>query len=220
MPSGNLEPSWEELVQEERRVQEALRSCVRMVHDSELSWDAKSFLGRCYRSFQYEFMVCLNLKRRDKGLRMFLFDDPKIREVRYREIGSPEAFLKEIATYPSSQQAEVLGSRYTRLRSGYQSIDVYTEMILHPKSALLEIPIEMSEFEKTREDYMTKTLNESNVDVVLLRLAHCLTDPPQELRKLGVVQDESIPERLAVSKTEIMRLVDAERAVGPLPPRD
>jgi hypothetical protein len=220
VPSGNPEPSWEELVQEERRVQETLRFCVQMVHNSELSWDAKSFLGRCYRSFQYEFMVSLNLKRRDRSLRMLLFDDPKVREVRYREIGNSEAFLNEIATYPRSQQAEVLRSRYEGFRAGYERMDIYAEMILHPKSALLEIPVEMSEFEKTRADYMAKVLNKRNVEVVLLRLVHCLTNPPQELKNLGIAQTEALTTRLSVSPMETSKLSELERIVGPLPSRD
>lgn len=220
IPSGNCEPGWEELVREERRVQEALRSCVRMVHNSELSWDAKSFLGRCYRSFQYEFMVCLNLKRRDRRLKMVLFDDPSVREVRYREIGNPEALLHEIAAHPSSQQAEVLRSRYALFRAAYDRLEVYERMVLQPNCALLEIPLEIAKFEKTREKYMADALREHRPDVVLLRLVHCLTNPPPGLEKLGIAQSEALPVRLGLPPMNITRLSEAERIVGPLPLRD
>src|SRR3989441_10374643 len=60
VPSGNLTPDHGELPEEELRIQESLRRSVRLVHNSFLSLDAKSFLGRCFRSFQYEFMVALN----------------------------------------------------------------------------------------------------------------------------------------------------------------
>lgn len=220
VPSGDLEPSWDELVQEERRVQEALRSCVLMVHNSRLSWEAKSFLGRCYRSFQYEFMVGLNLKRRDRRLRMVLFDDPSVREIRYREIGNPEAFLRQIAAYPSSQQGEVLRSLYASFKVAYERLEIYEQMVLQPNSALLEIPFEIAEFEGTREEYMARVLREFAPDVVLLRLLHCLESPPQGLRKLGISLSEALPRRLGLSGTETTKLSEAERTVGPLPERD
>lgn len=220
VPSGNLEPGWDELVQEEKRIQEALRSCVRMVHNSPLSWEAKSFLGRCYRSFQYEFMVCLNLKRRDKRLKMVLFDDPKVRELRYQEIGKPEALLNRIAAYPKPQQAEVLRSRYARFRSAYERMDIYEEMVLQPESALLEISLDVRELERAREDYMVKTLNERGVDVALLRLVHCLTHPPRGLREAGIAQSDAVAMRVDPSPGKTTRLSEAETIVGPLPARD
>lgn len=220
VPSGNSEPGWEELVQEERRVQEALRSCVRMVHNSRLSLDAKSFLGRCYRSFQYEFMVCLNLKRRDRRLKMVLFDDPTVRDVRYREIGEPETFLHEIAAHPISQQAEVLRSRYDSFKVAYDVMEVYERMVLQPDFALLEIPLEMAKFERTREEYMARVLREHTPDVAVLRLVHCLTSSSPRLKKLGLVQDEALAIRPGVSPSDITKLSNVERVVGPLPPRD
>ncbi len=220
VPSGRLDPGWDELVQEEKRVQETLRSCVRLVHNSGLSWDARSFLGRCYRSFQYEFMVCLNLKRRDRRLKLVLFDDPRVREIRYNEIGDPKAFLREIAAYPSSQQAELLRSRYALFKVAYERLEVYEQMVLQPNSALLEISLEISEFERAREEYMAKALRESEPDVVLLRLLHCIADPTPGLRKLGLAQSEALPTRLGLSGTEIVKLSEAERTIGPLPERD
>ena len=220
VPSGNREPGWEELVQEERRVQEVLRSCVRMVHNSELSSDAKSFLGRCYRSFQYEFMVCLNLKRRDRRLKIVMFDDPSVREARYREIGNPEAFLHEIVAHPSSQQAEVLRSRYDSFKVAYDRLEVYERMVLQPNSALLEIPLEIARFENAREEYMARVLREHTPDVVVLRLVHCLTNSSPGLRKKCIAQSEALPVRLGLSPMDITRLSEAERIVGPLPLRD
>ncbi len=218
--SGITDPSWEELVQEERRIQEALRSAVRTVHNSELSWEAKSFLGRCYRSFQYEFMVSLNLKRRDRQLEMILFDDPSIRALRYKEIGNPEAFIREIASYPSSQQVEILRSRYSLFKDAYERPEVYEQMVLQPKSALLEIPLEMAEFEHGREEYIAKVLRDRIPDIVLLRLLYCLDSPSQTLRKSGLVQEKALPVRLGLPKSEITRLSDTERLVGPLPAKD
>lgn len=220
VPSGNPEPGWEELVQEERRVQEALRSCVRMVHSSGLSMDAKSFLGRCYRSFQYEFMVCLNLKRRDRPLKMVLFDDPTVRDVRYREIGHPETFIDEVAAYASSQQAKVLHFRYDSFKVAYDRLEVYEQMVLQPDSALLEIPLEMARFERTREEYMARVLREHTPDVTVLRLVHCLPDTSPGLKKLGLVQSEALSRRVGVSPKDITKLSDAERVVGPLPLRE
>ncbi len=220
VPSGVTDPSWEELVQEERRIQEALRSAVRTVHNSELSWEAKSFLGRCYRSFQHEFMVSLNLKRRDRQLEMILFDDPSIRALRYKEIGNPEAFIREIASYPSPQQAEILRSRYFLFKDAYERPEVYEQMVLQPNSALLEVPLEMAKFEHNREEYMTKVLCERTPDVVLLRLLHCLDMPTQRLAKSALVQREALPLRLGLSEMKIIRLSEAERLVGPLPARD
>jgi len=108
LPSGENEPGWAELQAEEKRVQETLRNAVRLVKDSGLSMEAKTFLGRCYRSFQYEFMVSLNLKRHDRRLKLVLFDDPELRQTRYEEIGSPAEFLGEIAAYPIDEQEKVL----------------------------------------------------------------------------------------------------------------
>src|SRR2546427_11046868 len=60
VPSGNLTPDHDELAEEELRIQETLRRCVRRVHNSNMSWHAKCFLRRSYPSFQYEFMLALN----------------------------------------------------------------------------------------------------------------------------------------------------------------
>ena len=220
VPSGDIEPSWEELVREERQIQETLRSCVQMVHDTGLSWDAKSFLGRCYRSFQYEYMVCLNLKRRSKNLRIILLDEPAVRDVRYKEIGNPEEFLREVGTYPLQEQGEVLRSRYTQYKTAYQSIDRYEDMVVNPNSALLEISLEMSKFTGSREEYIANVIGESRPDIVLLRLIHLLTDPPLGLKKLGLVTGDGLLERLGLSGSDAMKLSEAERIVGPLPERD
>src|SRR2546426_3397832 len=139
VPSGNLTPDHDELAEEELRIQETLRRCVRLVHNSNLSWEAKSFLGRCFRSFQYEFMVSLNLKRHDQRVRLLLVDDPEASERRYAEIGTPTEFLGEIASHPTLDQAQVLQSRYAEYQEVYERADVYEKMILHPESALLEI---------------------------------------------------------------------------------
>src|SRR5881409_416711 len=119
VPSGNLTPDHDELAEEEMRIQETLRRCVRLVHNSNLSWDAKSFLGRCYRSFQYEFMVSLNLKRADRELKLILLDDPSVRGIRHKEIGNPETFLETIGKLPNSEQSEVLRTKYEAYRTAY-----------------------------------------------------------------------------------------------------
>src|SRR5213593_2173597 len=123
VPSGNLTPDHDELAEEELRIQETLRRCVRLVHNSNLSWDAKSFLGRCYRSFQYEFMVSLNLKRADRGLKLILLDDLSVRGIRYKEIGEPGNFLGEITAYPPGRQVEELRARYAKYRTAYEKMD-------------------------------------------------------------------------------------------------
>lgn len=217
VPSGNSEPSWDELVEEERRIQETLRDRVRMVHESSLSWDSKSFLGRCYRSFQYEFMVSLNLKRHDPGFRIILVDDRAARDERYKEIGESSEFLSELSRLPSQDQEGVLRSRYDEARTAYHDMEAYERMILHPNLALLEISLELLKMQR-REDHMMRIIKESNPDAVLVRLVHCLTGLSSSLSK---VQDrpDSFPTQIASLGT-VMRLSEAERTVGPLPPRD
>jgi hypothetical protein len=85
---------------------------VRLVIDSDLSLEAKTFLGRCYRSFQYEFMVSLNLKRHDRELELVLFDEPELTEKRYEEIGSPREFLAEIAAYPIDESTKLTAQSF------------------------------------------------------------------------------------------------------------
>ena len=218
VPSGKVEPSWKELVEEEGRVQERLRDCVRMVHDSSLSWEAKSFLGRCYRSFQYEFMVCLNLKRHDPGLRIVLLEDPQVRALRYGEIGSSEAFLAELAAVPVGDQAVALRSRYDEYRDGYENLQVYGRMILHPRSALLEISPQLLGL-RSREEHILENVEEYNPDIVLLRLIHGLTILPPELVSSVGITESYLANRLELMG-EFMRLSEAEKTVGPLPDRD
>src|SRR3989441_13366903 len=63
VPSGNLTPDHDELAEEELRTQETLRRCVRLVHNSNLSWDAQSLLGRCYPPFPYQIIVAPHFMR-------------------------------------------------------------------------------------------------------------------------------------------------------------
>ncbi len=218
VPSGKVEPTWEELIEEESRVQERLRDCVRMVHDSSLSWDAKSFLGRCYRSFQYEFMVCLNLKRHDPGLRILLLDDPQVRALRYGEIGSPETFLAELASIPRKDQTAALRSSYDEYRSAYENVQVYARMILHPRSALLEISPQLWS-NRTREEHILEKVEECKPGILLLRLIHCLTILPPELASSLGTTELYLANRLGLTG-KVMRLSEAEKTVGPLPDRD
>lgn len=153
-------------------------------------------------------------------MKIVMFDDPKVRDVRYREIGTPEAFLSEIATYPSSQQAEVLRSRYDSFKDAYDRLEVYERMVVQPNSALLEIPLEVAKFEKIREEYMARVLREQSPDVAMLRLVHCLLDSSPRLKKLGIAQSEALPVRIGLSPASMMRLSEAEKIVGALPPRD
>ncbi len=213
-----MEPSWEELVEEEGRVQESLRNCVRTVHESGLSWDARSFLGRCYRSFQYEFMVSLNLKRHDPGMRIVLLDDPRVRDLRYYEIGNSREFLAEVASHPAGGQAQVLRSRYHEYRTAYEDLRVYGKMILSPDSALLEISPQLALL-RSRERYILEKIEKSEPDVVLLRLVHCLTELPDEL-KSGFGSSEPFLAREVASLGSVMKLSEAEGIVGPLPARD
>ena len=220
VPSGETEPSWQELQKEERRIQEALRSAVRLVHDSNLSWEAKSFLGRCYRSFQYEFMVSLNLKRHDQRVRLLLVDDPEASERRYAEIGTPTEFLGEIASHPTLDQAQVLQSRYAEYQEVYERADVYEKMILHPESALLEIPVQADGIAESRTSYMSRAITHSNPDVVIVRLVHCLDNLPPALAMLGSKSTLNLAARLGLEQEAVMRLSEAEAIVGPLPARD
>src|SRR2546428_3082663 len=139
VPSGNLTPDHDELAEEELRIQETLRRCVRLIHNSNLSWDAKSFLGRCYRSFQYEFLVALNMIRNNQRLKLVFVDDPKVREIRYKEIGNPERFLETTGKLSDSEQIEVLRRNYESYKTAYEDSNVYEKMILHPDTALLEV---------------------------------------------------------------------------------
>ncbi len=218
VPSGRVEPGWEELVEEESRVQESLRNCVRMVHESGLSWEARSFLGRCYRSFQYEFMVSLNLKRHDPEMRIMLIDDPGVRDLRYQEIRNPGEFLAELASLPVRDQARALRSRYDEYRAAYEDMRVYERMILQPDSALLEVSPELARL-RSRERYITERIEESKPDVVLLRLVHCLTELPARLESsMGTM--ESVMAGSVASMGNVMKLSEAEGMVGPLPARD
>ncbi len=220
VPSGETEPSWEELLKEERRIQEVLRSAVRLVHNSSLSWEAKSFLGRCYRSFQYEFMVSLNLKRHDQSVRLVFIDDPEARETRYKEIGSPTEFLREIASYPNREQVEVLRSRYAEYKEAYERIDIYEKMILRPESALLEFLAEHSGVAESRTSYMSQAIANSNPDVVLVRLIHCLDNLPPTLARLDSTSRFNLATRLGLGQGAVTKLSEAEVIVGPLPARD
>ena len=220
VPSGNPEPSWEELVEEEGRIQEKLRDRVRRVHGSGLSWDAKSFLGRCYRSFQYEFMVSLNLKRHDRDLKLFLLDDPKVREVRYREIGDTVGLLKELDIYPADQQADVLRARYAAYKVAYEKMEAYEDMMLRPNSVLLEAALELVEHSRSRQEHIARAVEQFRPDITLLRLYQCLTKPSEVLRRAGLSTswDEFLSR--VVPSTSVMRLSQAESIVGPLPERD
>ncbi len=218
VPSGRVEPGWQELVEEESRVQESLRNCVRMVHESGLSWEARSFLGRCYRSLQYEFMVSLNLKRHDPEMRIMLIDDPGVRDLRCQEIGNPKEFLAELGSLPVKDQARALRSRYDEYRTAYEDMRIYERMILHPDSALLEVSPELARL-RSREQDIAEKIEESKPDVVLLRLVHCLTKLPGSLESsLGTIE-QPMAGRVA-SLGNVMRLSEAEKIVGPLPARD
>lgn len=220
VPSGETEPSWQELQREEKRIQEALRSAVRLVHDSNLSWEAKSFLGRCYRSFQYEFMVSLNLKRNDQRVRLLLVDDPGVRERRYEEIRSPTEFLREIVSYPSHEQVQVLQSRYAEYKEVYERVDVYEKMILHPESALLETPAQADGVAESRTNYMSRAIISSKPDAVVVRLVHCLDNLPPALAMLGSASTLNLAARLGLGQNAVIKLSEAEATVGPLPARD
>jgi len=220
VPSGNTEPGWDELVEEEGRIQETLRDRVRMVHESSLSWDAKSFLGRCYRSFQYEFMVSLNLKRRDRRLKLLLIDDPHVRDLRYREIGETEALLREIETIPPEQQADGIRTRYTGYRVAYEEMEVYEQMILHPNSVLLETSLRMAEYTQSRQEHAVRMVRQFEPDVMLLRLYQCLTKPSDALKTAGIYTDWKDFLGGSVPSTSIMKLSEAESIVDPLPDRD
>ncbi|TMI40925.1 hypothetical protein E6H23_07115 [Candidatus Bathyarchaeota archaeon] len=220
VPSGNLTPDHDELAEEELRIQETLRRCVRLVHNSNLSWDAKSFLGRCFRSFQYEFMVALNLMRNNERLKIVLVDDPQARDARYKEIGNPETFLETIGKLPNSEQSEVLRTKYEAYRTAYDDSNVYERMILHPDSALLEISPDMSRHTDQREEYMALAVQNSRPDVVIGRLIHGLHEYPPELRASGLVPEVSLGRRIGLSGNNILKLSDAVSLVGPLPARD
>ncbi len=220
VPSGNTQPTWEELSREEKQLQETLRSCVRMVHESSLSWDAKSFLGRCYRSFQYEYMVVLNLKRHRPDLNVILLDQPEVRDLRYNEIGRPLDFLKEIEQIQAQKQAEILSSRYSTYKAAYHRVDKYEEMLLHPDSALLEADTEIGRFTKSREEYMAKVIKETEPQIIILRLMHCLSTPSPRLVQLGLTGSKGLPDRLSPLGGDVMKLSEAESLVGQLPERD
>ncbi len=220
LPSGENEPGWAELQAEEKRVQETLRDAVRLVKDSGLSMEAKTFLGRCYRSFQYEFMVSLNLKRHDRQLELVLFDDPELRETRYKEIGGPGEFLGEIAAYPIDEQEKVLRERYGVFREAYDRVELYERMVLRPSSALLEISQEGMQFVDRREKYMARVIKKTAPDVVLVRKIHCLENPSSALTRSGLRSGPSLPAMLCIKEGDVMNLSEAEPMVGPLPPRD
>lgn len=220
VPSGNAMPDRDELADEEDRVQETLRGCVRLVHNSSLSWDAKSFLGRCYRSFQYEFLVALNLVRNNERLKIVLLDDPNLREIRYKEIGKPEAYLDGLGKLPDSEQVEALRKRYDAYKTAYEDMNAYEKMILHPDSALLEVPLEMSGFTDRREEFLTFAVQKSRPDVVIARLMHCLNKYPSTLKDSGLVPKVSLAGRIGLSGDNIMKLSEAVSLVGPMPARD
>jgi hypothetical protein len=220
IPSGNTTPDHDELAEEEDRVQETLRNCVRLVHNSSLSWDAKSFLGRCYRSFQYEFLVALNLVRNNERLKIVLLDDPKLRELRYKEIGKPESYLERLGRLPDSEQIEGLRKRYDAYKTAYEELNAYEKMILHPDSALLEVSLEMAGHTDRREEFLAVAIQKSMPDVVIGRLIHCLNEYPSTLKDSGLVPNVSLAERIGLSGNEIMKLSEAVSLVGPLPARD
>jgi hypothetical protein len=220
LPSGENKPGWAELQTEEKRVQETLRNAVRLVKDSGLSMEAKTFLGRCYRSFQYEFMVSLNLKRHDRRLELVLFDEPGLRETRYEEIGSPREFLVEIAAYPIDEQEKVLRERYAVYRDAYDRAELYERMVFRPSSALLEISPKGMQFVERREKYMARVIKNTVPDVVLVRRIHCLENPSSVLTRSGLRSGPSLPAMLGIKEDDVMNLSEAEPIVGPLPARD
>jgi hypothetical protein len=220
VPSGNATPDHDELAEEEDRVQETLRNCVRLVHNSSLSWDAKSFLGRCYRSFQYEFLVALNLVRNNERLKIVLLDDPKLREIRYKEIGKPEAYLERLGQLPDLEQIEALRRRYEVYKTAYEDLSAYERMILHPDSALLEVSTEMVGHTDRREEFLAFTVQKTKPDVILSRLTHCLKDYTPALKASGLVPNVNLASRVGLTGKDIMKLSDAVRLVGPLPARD
>ena len=220
VPSGNSTPDHDELAEEEAHIQETLRRCVRLVHNSRLSWDAKSFLGRCYRSFQYEFMVALNLARNNERLKILLLDDPRVRETRYKEIGKPEAYLEEIGKLPDSEQIEALRRRYEAYRTSYEDLNIYERMILHPDSALLEVSQDMAGHTDRREEFLAVAVQKSRPDVVIARLMHCLNEYPSAMKASGLVPNMSLVNKIGLSRNDIMKLSDAAGLVGPLPARD
>lgn len=164
--------------------------------------------------------MALNLKRHHRNLKIVLVDDPKVRELRYKEIGKAKDFLKEIGRQPFQDQIRILRSRYATYSTAYQEMDRYQEMLVHLDSALLEIPLEMAEFTESREEYIAEIIKASKPDVVLLRLTHCLTNPPVSLKSLGLTPSTSLPVRLGLSKRGIIRLSEAEKLVEPLSERD
>jgi hypothetical protein len=220
VPSGNTTPDRDELAEEEDRVQETLRNCVRLVHNSSLSWDAKSFLGRCYRSFQYEFLVALNLVRNNGRLKIVLLDDPNLREMRYKEIGKPESYLERLGRLPDSEQIEVLRRRYEAYKTAYENLNAYEKMILHPDSALLEVSPEIAGYTDRREEFLAGAVQKSKPDVVIARLLHCLNEYPSTLKDSGLVPNVSLTDRIGSSGNNIMKLSEAVSLVGPLPARD
>jgi len=182
--------------------------------------EARTFLGRCYRSFQYEFMVSLNLKRHDRRLKLVLFDDPELREIRYREIGSPGEFLGEIAAYPIDEQEKILRERYALYRDAYDRMELYERMVLRPNSALLEISQKGMQFVDRREKYMARVIKDTVPDVVLVRKIHCLENPSSAMTRSGLRSGPSLPAMLGVKEDDVMDLSEAETMVGPLPARD
>jgi hypothetical protein len=220
VPSGNATPDHDELAEEEDRVQETLRNCVRLVHNSSLSWDAKSFLGRCYRSFQYEFLVALNLARNNERLKIVLLDDPKLREIRYKEIGKPEAYLERLGQLSDSEQIESLRRRYEAYKTAYEDLSAYERMILHPDSALLEVSPEMARDIDRREEFLAVAVQKSRPDVVIARLMHCLNEFPSTLKASGLAPKMSLADRIGLSGNNVMKLSEAVSLVGPLPERD
>jgi len=220
LPSGENKPGWAELQAEEKRVQETLRNAVSLVKDSDLSMEAKTFLGRCYRSFQYEFMVSLNLKRHDRRLELVLFDDPELREMRYKEIGGLGEFLGEIAAYPIDEQEKVLRERYGVFREAYDRVELYEGMVLRPSSALLEISEDGMQFVARRENHMARVIKNTVPDVVLVRKIHCIENPSSALMRSGLRSGPSLPAMLGIKEDDVMNLSEAEPMVGPLPARD
>lgn len=221
LASGEQDPGWAELQAEEKRLQETLRNAVRLVKDSGLSMEAKTFLGRCYRSFQYEFLVSLNLKRHNRELKLVLFDEPELRETRYMEIGSPQEFFGEIARYRMDEQEKVLRERYAVYRDAYDRAELYERMVLRPGSALLEISQKDLQFVDRREKYMARVIKNSEPDVVLVRKIHCLENPSSSaLTRSGLRSGPSLPAMLGVKEDDVMNLSEAEPMLGPLPARD
>ncbi len=207
VPSGDLNPSQEEIKDEIHALQKTMRACVSIVNASRLSRECHAILGRAFRSFQYEVTTTVNnVKRHFPHVEVFFVDLPKARWMRWREIGD-QMSLHALAQIPAQDQSKELLGDYELFGKAYEDLDTYANLIAGPKfPPLQEFNPALSGLAEEREAYIAKSLGEVRSDLHITRFAHLIRPQPESLTKLKVVPKRSLVERIADLEPSVITL--------------